>query len=77
MTINKKIYDNNIKKIGFFLSFVNEGDAATWKEQLLEDALATAQAKNTELNLGSFAQFKHDLQEALHHMTLLEMLSRR
>src|SRR5271168_3230287 len=64
LMINKKIYDDDLKKIGFFLSFMNEGDAASWKEQLLEDALATAQANNTELNLGSFAQFKHDLQEA-------------
>src|SRR6202522_928679 len=63
LIINKKIYDNNLKKIGFFLSFMNEGDAASWKEQLLEDALATAQANNTELKLGLFAQFKHDLQE--------------
>src|SRR6202522_4352239 len=62
--INKKIYDDDLKKIGFFLSFMNEGDAASWKEQLLKDALATAQANNTALNLGSFAQFKHDLQEA-------------
>jgi hypothetical protein len=43
---------------------MNEGDAASWKDQLLEDALATVQTNNTELNLGSFAQFKHDLQEA-------------
>jgi hypothetical protein len=40
--INKKIYKDDLKKIGFFLSFMNEGDAASWKEQLLEDALATA-----------------------------------
>jgi len=64
LMINKKIYDDDLKKIGFFLSFMNEGDAASWKEQLLEDALATAQANNTELKLGSFAQFKHELQEA-------------
>src|SRR5271168_1369704 len=64
LTINKKIYDDDLKKIEFFLSFINKGDAASWKEQLLEDALAIAQANNTELNLGSFAQFKHDLQEA-------------
>src|SRR6202522_3742343 len=54
LMINKKIYDDDLKKIGFFLSFMNKGDAASWKEQLLEDALATAQANNTELNLGSF-----------------------
>ena len=44
MTINKKIYNDDIEKIGFFLSFMNEGDAASWKEQLLEDAMAIAQA---------------------------------
>src|SRR6202522_4878366 len=38
LMINKKIYDDDLKKIGFFLSFMNEGDAASWKEQLLEDA---------------------------------------
>src|SRR6202522_4105384 len=64
LMINKKIYDNDIKKIEFFLLFMNKGDAASWKEQLLEDAMAIAQANNTELNLGLFAQFKHDLQEA-------------
>ena len=53
LLINKKTYDDDIKKIGFFLSFINEGDAASWKEQLLEDAMATAQANNTDLNLGS------------------------
>ena len=64
LMINKKTYNDDLKKIGFFLSFTNDRDAASWKEQLLEDAMATAQANNTELNLGSFAQFKHDLQEA-------------
>src|ERR1700678_3842770 len=73
LMINKKIYDDDLKKIGFFLSFMNEGDAASWKEQLLEDALATAQANNTELKLGSFAQFKHELQEAFHPTILREM----
>src|ERR1700678_751459 len=62
--INKKTYDDDLNKIGFFLWFMNEGDAASWKEQQLEDAMATAQANNTELNLGSFARFEHNLQEA-------------
>src|ERR1700678_3246710 len=64
ITINKKTYDDEIKKIGFFLSFMNEGDTASWKEQLLDDAMTRAQASNTDLNLGTYAQFKHDLQEA-------------
>ena len=42
LTINKKIYDDNIKKTEFFLLFMNKGDAAFWKEQLLEDALTQA-----------------------------------
>src|ERR1700678_4501875 len=64
ITINKKTYDDEIKKIGFFLSFMNEGDAASWKEQLLDDPMTRPQALNTDLNLGTYAQFKHDLQEA-------------
>ena len=43
---------------------MNKGDAASWKEQVLEDALTWAQAMNTDLNLGSHAQLKHDMQEA-------------
>src|ERR1700678_4680563 len=43
---------------------MNKGDTASWKEQLLDDAMTQAQASNTDLNLGTYAQFKHDLQEA-------------
>src|SRR5271168_1457227 len=58
LTINKKVYDDDVKKMRFFLLFINERDAAFWKEQLLEDAMATAQTNNTELNLGSFVVFE-------------------
>ena len=40
LLVNSKVYDTDIKKIMFTLSFMNEGDAASWKEQLLEDAMA-------------------------------------
>ena len=40
LLVNNKVYDTNIKKIAFTLSFMNKGDAASWKEQLLEDAMA-------------------------------------
>jgi hypothetical protein len=46
------------------LSYINKGHAASWKEQLLEAALLQAQATKTDLNLGNYMQFKHDLQEA-------------
>jgi hypothetical protein len=55
LLINKEIYKDDLEKIEFFLSFMNEGDAASWKEQLMEDTMATAQGNNTDLNLGYFA----------------------
>ena len=32
--VNDKIYNTDTKKIAFALSFMNEGDAASWKEQV-------------------------------------------
>ena len=57
--VNDKIYNTNTKKIAFALSFMNEGDTASWKEQLLEEAMA-----QPDLNLGTWKQFKDDLEEA-------------
>ena len=59
LLVNSKVYDTDIKKIAFTLSFMNEGDAASWKEQLLEDAMALP-----TFNLGTWAQFKKDLNDA-------------
>ena len=56
---NNKVYDTDIKKIAFALSFMNEGDAASWKEQLLEDAMALE-----TFYLGTWDQFKKDLNDA-------------
>jgi Ty3 transposon capsid-like protein/Zinc knuckle len=57
--VNDKIYDTDVKKIAFTLSFMNEGDAASWKEQLLEDAMALP-----SLDLGTWKEFKENLEEA-------------
>ena len=59
LLVNSKVYDTNIKKIVFTPSFMNEGDAASWKEQLLEDAMALP-----TFDLGTWAQFKKDLNNA-------------
>ena len=40
LLVNNKVYDTDVKKIAFALSFMNKGDTASWKEQLLEDAMA-------------------------------------
>ena len=56
LLVNSKVYDTDIKKIVFTLSFMNKGDVASWKEQLLEDAMAIS-----PFNLGTWAQFKTNL----------------
>src|ERR1700678_2008004 len=76
ITINKKTYDDEIKKIGFFLLFMNKGDAASRKEQLLDDAMTRGQASSTDLDLGSYAQFNMICKRQLRHTTLQEMPSR-
>ena len=41
MDVNAKIYHNNMTKIAFVLSFMDEGDTSSWKEQFLEEAMST------------------------------------
>ena len=54
---NRAIYNNDEKKVVFVLSFMTEGDAATWREQWLNDLDAKAQAANkTEMDFGTFGE---------------------
>ena len=54
---NRAIYDNNEKKVVFVLSFMTEGDAATWREQWLDNLDAKAKALNkTEMDFGTLAE---------------------
>ena len=39
---NRAIYDNDEKKVVYILSFMTEGDAATWREQWLDNLDAKA-----------------------------------
>ena len=59
MDINAKTYHNNMTKIAFVLSFMDEGDASSWKEQFLEEATSTFPH-----NYGTWADFERDLREA-------------
>ena len=36
MTINQQLYDTDLVKIGFVLSFMTEGQAAAWADSLLK-----------------------------------------
>ena len=57
--VNEKIYDTDTKKIAFALALMNEGDAASWKEQLLEEAMAVV-----PFSLGTWDMFLVNLSEA-------------
>ena len=59
MDVNAKTYHNDMTKIAFVLSFMDEGDASSWKEQFLEEAMSTFPH-----NYGTWADFKRDLREA-------------
>ena len=61
LAVNDRIYDNDIKKISFVLSFIDEGDAASWKEEFLEN-----KAKNSTgpVDLGTYPQFLVDIKAA-------------
>ena len=59
MDMNAKTYHNNMTKIAFVLSFMDKGDASSWKEQFLEEATSTFPH-----NYGTWADFERDLREA-------------
>ena len=50
-------------RIGFILALMNDGDAASWKEQFVENCIITSAANNAPLDMGTFLSFKHNLQE--------------
>ena len=63
LQINKKKYDTDLAKIGFVLALMNNGDAATWKEQVLDQATEDAAVAGGDLNLGRYTAFDKALQE--------------
>ena len=64
MLVNDKIYDTDLKKIAFMLSFMTEGQAEAWADQFVEAAYTRATINKTTIDLGTFNQFKKDLNEA-------------
>ena len=45
LTVNKEVYNNDEKKIAYLLSFMTEGDAASWKEEFLAHKIEEAKKK--------------------------------
>ena len=59
LTVNRKIYDEIFKKIGYTLSFMTSGDAKLWKDQYLEES-----NKGEYLDLGTWLEFTKALRES-------------
>ena len=57
VSINKEIYDNE-KKIAFMLSFMTEGDAASWKKEFLARKIDKADQAEKDVTLGTFCEVK-------------------
>ena len=55
LSINKKVYDNDLKKIGCILSFMTEGQAQAWADQFVEEA--QIQNPGPNLDLGTNEEF--------------------
>jgi hypothetical protein len=58
LRVNEDIYDNDRKKIGYALTFMDKGDAKSWKTAFLQNATA-----QTGLDLGTWADFLTKLKE--------------
>ena len=59
LSINKKVYDDDLKKIGFILSFMTKGQAEAWADQFVEEA--RTQHPGPNLNLGTYKDFQKTL----------------
>ena len=55
---NKEIYDTDDRKIGFILSFMDDGDAGAWKENFISCAIVDAEQRGEDISFGSFGTFK-------------------
>jgi Ty3 transposon capsid-like protein len=64
MDVNHEMYNNNLRKIVFVLSFMTTGSAATWKAQFIEEAYAKPAPTNPNDRLGTYTQFRKDLIKA-------------
>ena len=64
LTVNKEVYNNDEKKIVYLLSFMMEGDAASWKEEFLACKIEEAKKNNTDLKLGTFKEVKDTIKKS-------------
>ena len=61
MDVNHEVYQNDLIKIAFVLSFMNSGPAATWKYQFIEEKNKLPPPTNPNDKLGQYVNFQKDL----------------
>ena len=59
LDVNGDTYNTDKKKIGYMLSFMNSGDAKSWKAQFLRNS-----TKDDGLNLGTWSDFIKEIRKA-------------
>jgi Ty3 transposon capsid-like protein/Zinc knuckle len=64
MDVNHEMYNNDLKKIVFVLSFMTTGSAATWKAQFIKEAYTKPTPTNPNDRLETYTQFRKDLIKA-------------
>jgi Domain of unknown function (DUF4939) len=64
MDVNHKVYNTDLRKVAFILSFMNAGAAATWKAQFINEANAWPTPANPNDELGAYMMFRKELIEA-------------
>jgi len=62
--INAATYDTNLKKIAFMLSLMEEGDAASWKQQLIKETFDWAILAGTDPDFSTLGSFISSLKDA-------------
>jgi hypothetical protein len=64
MDINHEVYNNDLRKIAFVLSFMTAGSAAAWKAQFINEANSQPASANLNDKLGAYTTFRIELIKA-------------
>jgi Ty3 transposon capsid-like protein len=60
MDVNHKVYNTDLRRIAFVLSFMTAGAAATWKAQFIDEANTGPTPTNPNDKLGAYATFRKE-----------------
>ena len=70
LTMNKKTYNTNEKKIIFCLMLMNEGNAGKWAQMFIEDSEKQARDQQAEVTYGTWDNFKKEIKDAFDNVNV-------